>query len=134
MEPRGQRLACALRTIDGCIGTYDASDINYAIRFLSDLVRTHALPPKILVVHRFTPTGVTNTRNIVLDPNVQIVMDMDGFGPPWMKRDTYWRDIKREPVQFTGWKQFTKLRNDRPPTSREDILRLWPVPLYIQLQ
>src|SRR5437868_3808007 len=50
------------------IGTYDASDINYAIRFLSDLVRTHALPPKILVVHRFTPTGVTNTRNVELDP------------------------------------------------------------------
>jgi len=24
MEPRGNRLACALRTIDGCIGTYDA--------------------------------------------------------------------------------------------------------------
>ncbi len=24
MEPRGNRLACALKTIDGCIGTYDA--------------------------------------------------------------------------------------------------------------
>jgi hypothetical protein len=24
MAPRGQRLACSLRTIDGCIGTYDA--------------------------------------------------------------------------------------------------------------
>ncbi|GLC25148.1 hypothetical protein [Roseisolibacter agri] len=116
------------------IGTYDAADINYASRFLSDLVKKHQLPPKILVVHRFTPRGVTNYKQIALDPNVQIVMHMDGFGPPWMKRDTYWRDIKREPVQFTGWKQFTKAKNDRPPTPRSEILRLWPVPLYIQIQ
>jgi hypothetical protein len=97
-------------------------------------VDRHKLPPKILVVHRFTPKGVTNARKIELDPRVQVVMHMDGFGPPWMKRDTYWRDIKREPVQFTGWKQFTKARNDRPPTPRAEILRLWPVPLYIQIQ
>lgn len=116
------------------IGTFDAADINDASRFLAGLVEKHRLPPKILVVHRFTPGGVTNTRKIALDPRVQIVMDMDGFGPPWMKRDTYWRDIKREPVQFTGWKQFTKAKNDRPPTPRGDILRLWPVPLYIQIQ
>jgi hypothetical protein len=116
------------------IGTYDAADINYAIRFLANLVDKHHLPPKVLVVHRFTPGGVTNYKKIELDPRVQVVMDMDGFGPPWMKRDTYWRDIKREPVQFTGWKQFTKAKNDRPPTPRGDILRLWPVPLYIQIQ
>ena len=116
------------------IGTYDAADINYATRYLANLVEKHKLPPKILVVHRFTPRGVTNARNIVLDPRVQFVMHMDGFGPPWMKRDTYWRDIKREPVQFAGWKQFTKPKNDRPPTPRDEILRLWPVPVYIQIQ
>jgi hypothetical protein len=116
------------------VGTYDAADVNYATRFLADLVEKHKLPPKILVVHRFTPGGVTNVKKITLDPRVQIVMHMDGFGPSWMKRDTYWRDIKRDPVQFTGWKQFTKAKNDRPPTPRGDILRLWPVPLYIQIQ
>ncbi len=116
------------------VGTYDAADVNYASKFLANLVDKYALTPKILVVHRFTPGGVTNTKKITLDPRVQLVMHMDGFGPPWMKRDTYWRDIKREPVQFTGWKQFTKARNDRPPTPRGDILKLWPVPLYIQIQ
>ena len=116
------------------IGTYDAADINYATRFLANLVDKHKLPPKLLVVHRCTPKGVTNAWKIELDPRVQVVMHMDGFGPPWMKRDTYWRDIKREPVQYTGWKQFTKAKNDRPPTPRGDILRLQPVPLYIQIQ
>jgi hypothetical protein len=85
-------------------------------------------------VHRFTLKGVTNVPQIKLDPRVQIVMDMDGFGPPWLKRDSYYAYVKKEPVQFAGWKQFSKLRNDNPPTSRSDILRLWPVPLYIQVQ
>lgn len=116
------------------VGTYDAADINYATRFLANLVDKHRLPPKILVVHRFTQGGVTNAHRIELDPRVQFVMHMDGFGPPWSKRDTYYRDIKREPVQFAGWKQFTKRRNDWPPTPRSEILRLWPVPLYIQVQ
>ncbi|MBL0173125.1 MAG: hypothetical protein IPP90_21050 [Gemmatimonadaceae bacterium] len=116
------------------IGTYDAADINYASRFLAGLVDKYNLPPKVLVVHRFTRKGVTNASNIKLDAKVQIVMHMDGFGAPWLKRDPFYSHIKKEPVQFAYWKQFTKSRNDNPSTSRESILRLWPVPLYIQLQ
>ncbi len=116
------------------VGTYDAADINYAITFLANLVEKHKLPPKVLVVHRFTGKGVTNYRNIKLDPHVQFVMHMDGFGAPWLKRDSYYSYVKKEPVQFAGWKQFTKTRNDKPSTSRESILRLWPTPMYIQLQ
>lgn len=116
------------------IGTFDADDINYASRFLQQLVDEHKLPPKILVVHRFTRKGVTNADRIRLDPRVQVVMHMDGFGAPWLKRDSYYSYVKKEPVQFAGWKQFTKAKNDNPPTSRESILRLWPVPVYIQLQ
>ena len=116
------------------IGTFDAADINYASRYLGELVEKHNLPPKVLVVHRFTRKGVTNADKIKLDPKVQFVMHMDGFGAPWLKRDSFYSYIKKEPVQFAGWKQFTKSRNDNPATSRESILRLWPVPLYIQLQ
>ena len=116
------------------IGTYDAVDVNYASDFLADLVSKHKLPPKILVVHRFTKAGVTNYRNIKLDPRVQIVMDMDGFGPPSLKKGTFHNYIKSEPVQFVGWKQFFKPRNDNPRTTIAEILRLWPRPIYIQYQ
>ena len=116
------------------IGTFDASDINYATRYLAGLVDKYNLPPKILVVHRFTKNGVTNVPKIALDPRVQFVMHMDGFGAPWLKRDSYFSYVKKEPVQFAGWKQFSKARNDNPPTSREAIVRLWPAPLYIQIQ
>lgn len=116
------------------IGTYDATDINYAVRFLSELAREHRIPPKVLVVHRFTRRGVTNAQNIRLDPHVQIVMHMDGFGPPTLKRGTFNNFIRTEPVQFVGWKQFYKIRNDDPRTTVREILALRPRVLYVQYQ
>ena len=116
------------------IGSFDAADVNIARDFLADLVTQYKLPPKVLVVHRFTQRGVTNSHLIKLDPRVQIVMDMDGFGPPWLKRNTFMKWIKAEPVQFVGWKQFYKERNDNPRTTIAQILKLNPRPLYIQYQ
>ena len=73
------------------VGTFDAADVNYASAFLADLVAKHSLTPKVLVVHRFTQHGVTNTKKITLDPRVQIVMDMDGsLGPrPDLEEETH---------------------------------------------
>lgn len=116
------------------IGTYDAADVNYAAEFLQGIVQNHKLPPKVLVVHRFTRRGLTNYRDIRLRPEVQIVMHMDGFGSPTLKRSTFRSFIKAEPVQFVGWKQFYKSRNDSPRTSIAEILRLNPKILYIQYQ
>jgi hypothetical protein len=116
------------------IGTYDAEDINYAVRFLSQLARDANVPPKILVVHRFTRRGVTNAQNIRLDPHVQIIMHMDGFGSPTLKRGTWNAYIRPEPVQFAGWKQFYKERNDNPRTTLAEIIALRPKVLYVQYQ
>ncbi|WP_229310951.1 hypothetical protein [Larkinella soli] len=126
------------------IGTYDASDINDAVRFLSRVKKENNLPPKILIVHRFTQRMVTNYKNIKLDPNVQIVMNMDGWGPPSLKRDSYQDYIVKEPVQYTGFKIFYKndmkkvdLRsNHKVPhlMEPEEVLALDPKPIYIQYQ
>ena len=71
------------------IGTMDASDVNYAIGLLADVVQQNNLPPKVLVVHRFTRSMLTNANKIRLDPRVQVVIDMDGWGQPWLKYDSY---------------------------------------------
>jgi hypothetical protein len=118
------------------IGAYDAADINYATSFLGDLVTQHNLPPKVFVVHRFTRPMVTNSSKIALDPRVQIVMHMDGWGWPSLKRESYRRYIYQEPVQFTGFKLF--YRNDTKSGTAlmtpAEILLLEPKPLYIQYQ
>jgi hypothetical protein len=119
------------------IGSMDATDVNYAARFLADLVDQYHLPPKILVVHRFTEDMVTHYKQIKPLPQVQIVMDMDGWGNPAKKIGTYTNVIYDEPVQFTGFKLFYK--NDiLPPSTRmlspQEVLKLTPSPVFIQYQ
>ena len=119
------------------IGTYDAADVNEAVQFLSRVVKENNLPPKILVVHRFTQRMITNYKNIKLDPNVQIVMNMDGWGPPVLKKDTYHDYIQKEPVQFTGFKLFYHNDVKRPPNhlmTPSEVLVVNPKPVYIQYQ
>lgn len=119
------------------IGTFDADDINIVTDYLAQLVRDNNLPPKILIVHRFTQGMVTNHKNIKLRPEVQIVMDMDGWGAPQLKHSTYERYIRKEPVQFTGFKIFYKNDLKRPPhrlLTPEEVMKLKPRPIYIQYQ
>ena len=119
------------------IGTFTAEDINDAIDFLAQVVRKNNLPPKILVVHRFTQGMVTGYERIKKLPEVQVVMDMDGFGDKILKRSTYLRYIYKEPVQFTGFKLFYK--NDTKPNTTgmytpEELIKFVPQPIYIQYQ
>ncbi|HVZ56059.1 MAG TPA: hypothetical protein VG870_05325 [Chitinophagaceae bacterium] len=118
------------------IGTFDAADINYAASHLAQLVRENNLPPKILIVHRFTQAMVTNYRQIKTLPETQVVMDMDGWGIPAKKLTTYKQFIYREPVQFTGFKLFYKndLRDKSRMLTPQEVLRQTPQPLYIQYQ
>ncbi|SHN28473.1 hypothetical protein [Chitinophaga sp. CF418] len=118
------------------IGTFDAADINYAITFLSDIVKKYNLPPKILVVHRFTQAMVTNYKNIKTVPEVQVVINMDGFGSPAKKIDSYTGFVAREPVQYTGFKLFYKVdpKTGKRLMQPEEVLALYPSPVYIQYQ
>ena len=119
------------------IGTVDARDINFAINYLAKIVREYNLPPKILVVHRFTQRMVTNHQNINLVPEVQVVMDMDGWGPQSLKKDSYRAYITAEPVQFTGIKLFYKndLKNNSTGLlTPAEIMKLEPVPMFILFQ
>jgi hypothetical protein len=119
------------------IGTLDAADINYASRYLQDIVTKYKVPPKVLVVHRFTRGMVTNYRSIRLDPRVQVVMHMDGWGGRVLKEDSYYDYVAGEPVQFTGFKLFYHNDQKKPGTrvmTPQEVLALYPKPLYIQYQ
>ena len=61
------------------IGTMDAKEINFAVDYISNIVREKDLPPKILMVHRFTQNMVTNYQNIKTTPETQIVINMEGW-------------------------------------------------------
>jgi hypothetical protein len=119
------------------IGTFSSADVNYAANFLADLVQKNNIPPKILIVHRFTENMVTGYKNIKPLPEVQIVVDMDGWGFGAKKINTYNSVVAAEPIQFTGFKLFYK--NDLFAPSKAmmtpaEILKLTPSPSFIQYQ
>ncbi len=118
------------------IGTLDAADINFAIDYLGDLVDKYDLPPKVLVIHRFTQAMITNADQIKLDPRVQVVIHMDGWGPAWLKERSYQDFIVEDPVQFTGIKVFYKndTKGDSTLMTPAQMLGLVPQPVYIQYQ
>ncbi|HET7099816.1 MAG TPA: hypothetical protein VFJ52_01595 [Terriglobia bacterium] len=118
------------------VGTLNAADINFAARFLARIVRENHLPPKILVIHRFTERMVTDFHAIKPLPEVEIVMDMDGFGSPVLKTTTYKSYIARQPVQFTGFKLFYKndVKIGGALMTPSQVLSLSPRPSYILYQ
>jgi hypothetical protein len=120
------------------IGSMNAADINFTINYLSKIVTENNLPPKILVVHRFTQQMLQGYKDIKPTPEVQVVIDMDGWGIKPKKINTYNLFTYREPVQFTGFKIFykndTKRVNELKEMQPEDVLGLTPKPIYIQYQ
>src|SRR5207248_387393 len=61
------------RTPGSKIGAMTAKEVNYAIDQLARLVTQYNLPPKVLVVHRFTQNMLQDADQIKLDPRVQVV-------------------------------------------------------------
>ncbi len=118
------------------IGTFTSDDINDAIDYLAALVQKHDLTPKILVIHRFTQGMITGYDKIKTVPEVQVVIDMDGFGDKILKKSTWTRYIYKEPVQFTGFKIFYKNdgRSKSGMFTPEELLKFTPKPIYIQYQ
>ena len=71
------------------IGSLGADDVNAVQDYLASLVREEGIPPKALVLHQFNgimlldPTGYDDVAE------VEIVIDMDGFGGPEIKTRHY---------------------------------------------
>jgi len=106
------------------LGSLDAADVNAAQALLQDFVEEHDLPDKILVVHQFTPDMLTRPELIADYPRVKFVIDMDGIGPPDMKRVMYHRLTAS--AEYAGIKLFIRLDQPSHLMSEEEVLELKP--------
>jgi len=113
------------------IGTMQAADVNGAIDALETLIRQRRLPRKMLIVHQFTQNMLPDKSAIRTSTAVDVVLDMDGFGPPSLKRST-WRFVQKQPLAFAGVKLFYKQDSDllRPA----EVLALTPTPSVVVYQ
>ena len=113
------------------IGHTTASEVNYAIRFLENIIRAKNLPPKVLIVHQFTQNMLPDKENIIHSSLVDVVLDMDGFGNQSLKLGT-WRMVMEKPLQFAGIKLFYD--QDPGMFTPAEVMDLEPVPSVVIYQ
>jgi hypothetical protein len=114
------------------IGSIDAADIQWAQEWLIDLAMEEAISPKLLIVHQFKESMITNKHKVVPMSGVQLVIDADGWGPPDLKKATYDFVNNVTAIEYAGVKLF--YNQDDPLMSAEDIVNLEPSPLFVMYQ
>ncbi len=71
------------------VGEVDAAEVNAVADYLAEIVRTHALPQKLLVVHQFQ-TRMVERKDLIENPaELAVLFHMDGHGSQGGKRNTY---------------------------------------------
>jgi hypothetical protein len=108
------------------LGQIDAADVRTAQELLAEIVRGEGLPPKLLVVHQFNLYSITNREQIAQIPDVQFVLEVDGWGAPEAKRETYAVVGGNVPHEFYGFKLW--YRQDVPLMTPAEVMALQPPP------
>ena len=117
----------------GLIGSVDASEINETIDYIDALITEHGLPPKMCIVHQFNPAMITDKQSVSGTDNVQVVFQMDGFGPLDVKRGSWGRMLEDLPTgAFTGWKNFYD--EDTPTPTAAETMSNEPQPSFVSYQ
>ena len=104
------------------IGSITGEQVNEVQRYLAAIVRREGLPPKILMVHQFTDWMLLDREQVEDYPEVELSIDMDGFGRAPIKVAGYERWALTEPSERPAFKLFFDL--DTPVMTPEDVQTL----------
>ena len=116
------------------VGTVDAAEINTVVDWLAGVVRDQNLPQKLLLLHQFKLSMITNRELIETPPELAVVIQMDGQGPLPSKYGTFsaLTEGTEEATWRWGWKNFYQL--DTPLATAAQVLDLEPLPVYVSFQ
>jgi len=114
------------------IGYLSADQVNEAQTLLQGVAAESGLSSKIMIVHQFRHGMLPDKQNIRRYDGVDLVIDMDGFGPPVTKRATYAAVITDDGVDPAAIKLF--YQHDQPLLSPEEVLALTPRPAVVIYQ
>lgn len=119
-------------TPGAAIGTLDASDINAVQWLLAEFTRQRHLPKKVLIVHQFEAAMISDALAIERRSGVDLVIDMDGYGPADIKTVKYQQYGAAPYAPFGGIKLF--LRHDPDLMTEEQLLDIEPRPAFFLYQ
>ncbi len=116
-------------------GTVDAPEVNQVVDYLAEIVREENLPQKMLLLHQFRLSMITNREMIEKTPELSFVIQMDGQGTLEQKYGT-WDAItlalRDDPDWWWGWKNFYD--EDFPTPTPDLVLDLDPTAVYVSYQ
>jgi len=116
------------------IGHVDIDEVNAVISWLAMLTAQYHLPQKLLVLHQFRLSMITDEQRLDTGhDNIAIVIHMDGQGTPAEKLQT-WNAVvgNAPPGVFFGWKNFYD--KDQPTLSPQQTMVNTPEPVMISYQ
>ncbi len=116
------------------IGTVDAAEVNQVADWLAGIVREQALPQKLLVIHQFSHSMITNREQINTPPELAVVIHMDGQGSLGAKYSTWNTLTSRLDTDryYWGWKNFYD--EDTPVATSGQVLNVTPAPVFVSFQ
>lgn len=116
------------------VGTVDAAEINRVSAWLARLVREEALPQKLLLIHQFHYSMITNRHRIETPPELAVLIHMDGFGSQRLKQGTWDALTAASDADgfYWGWKNFYD--EDSPMAGPDRVLDLTPTPVFVSFQ
>lgn len=115
------------------IGTVTTAEVNEVSDWLAQLVRDNNLPQKLLIIHNFRISMLTDRQDLVDHPELATMVHVDGQGAQDDKDATY-ASITGEGPDFLwwGWKNFYD--EDVGLRSPEDTADVEPQPNFISYQ
>lgn len=113
------------------VGSSSAWTINQVMNWLDDLIVEHDLPPKVVIVHQFSDHMITNRADLDPPDNVQLLLQMDGWGSPGLKIANYDRLQAASPI-LNGFKVFYGY--DVPNVYPGTMMALDPQPELVSYQ
>ncbi len=120
------------------LGWMDASEINWAVTELAQIVQQQHLPRKVLVVHQWDQSVIHNKDQIQRNPDVSIVLQSDGWGYVETKLGDYQVFVQQHLLDYGGYKLFFPYdgdgQYDRPLQTPQEVMQLFPQPLFISYQ
>jgi hypothetical protein len=116
------------------IGSVSIGQVNSVVRWLAALTARYQLPQKLLVLHQFRLSMISNEQRLdTSHSDLAIVIHMDGQGAPQDKEQTWDAITSAAPAGvFFGWKNF--FVKDHPMMTPQQTMARTPQPVMISYQ
>lgn len=116
------------------IGSVTAAEVNATSAWLAELTRSRALPQKMLVLHQFTTSMISERETLdTSHDELAVVIHADGNGGPGAKLATWNKLRENAPTGVTfAWKNF--IDEDTPTFTPAETMAIEPTPVLVSYQ